>query len=125
MSSSPTVATATPPVLSRSTLRSPAKISSAPIGHYTIAVTTYRIVVLVNSARSQSAPSLSLVFFSTAPRWSSSLSSSSSSQSSSSGRGGLLMDRCHPATRQMAKIQRLGFECPMMTAIRTTGHTHG
>ena len=31
--------------------------------------------------------------------------------------GGLLMDRCHPATRQMAKIRSLGIELPMVIAI--------
>ena len=40
-------------------------------------------------------------------------------------RGGLLMDRCHPATRQMVKIRRLGIELPMLTAIRTSGHNRG
>ena len=35
------IATATLPVLSRSPLKSPATISSATIGHYTITATTY------------------------------------------------------------------------------------
>ena len=56
MSSSPTVAISTaiyssshrPPILSRSTLRSPKKIRSAPLGHSTIAASTYLIVVLSN-----------------------------------------------------------------------------
>ena len=38
--------------------------------------------------------------------------------------GGLLMDRCHPVTRQMVKIRRLGVELPMVTAIRMSGYTH-
>ena len=38
----PNIATATLPILSRSPLRSPAIISSATIGHYTITATTYR-----------------------------------------------------------------------------------
>ena len=40
-------------------------------------------------------------------------------------RGGLLMDRYHPTTCQMVKIQRLGVELPMVTAIQTSGHTRG
>ena len=37
----PNIATATPPILRRSPLRSPATIISATIGHYTITATTY------------------------------------------------------------------------------------
>ena len=37
----PNIATATPPILRRSLLRSPTPISSATIGHYTITATTY------------------------------------------------------------------------------------
>ena len=83
-------------------------------------------------------PHTELLFWRTvpgaAPQW---LSSSSSFLSSSSlrcsltssrllslGRGGVLIDLCHPATHQMSKIQRLGFELPTMTAIQTTGHTY-
>ena len=40
----PNIATATLPILSRSPLRSPAIISSATIGHYTIPATTYNQV---------------------------------------------------------------------------------
>ena len=39
--------------------------------------------------------------------------------------GDLSMDRCHHATRQMVKIQRLGNELPMVTAIQKSGHTRG
>ena len=83
-------------------------------------------------SRFSSSPSLSPEFISIAPRWSLSTSpssllrcSSTSLRSSSWGREGLLVDRCHPATRQMVKIRRLRFELSMMTAIRTTGHTCG
>ena len=32
------------------------------------------------------------------------------------------MDRCHPVTRQMAKIQKLGFEFPMKKSIIDSGN---
>ena len=39
--------------------------------------------------------------------------------------GGLFMDLCHPATRQMLKIRRLGIELPTVTEIQRSGHTCG
>ena len=47
----PNIATSTLPVIIRSLLRSPATISSATIGHYTITVTTHFNVLWANSPR--------------------------------------------------------------------------
>ena len=47
----PNIATATLPILIRSPVRSPATIISSTIGHYTITVATYLIVLYANSAR--------------------------------------------------------------------------